>query len=325
MDPFEPHAPLPQEEIPEPRDDALEPDVPEDDEPYDEDFPCIRCGYNLRGLKPSGQCPECGARIRKSLNYASERILCLACMRPVHPSAAVCPNCKTPMHSAGATANYWKVAAHGVARDHKPSPPKPVKPFPWHVLAWITCAPLTAYCLLILSACLTHSPFPLALILGVGGAGVLFLVPPILLSRLHKRRLAAYRKIIEAERNPSSGNMSAAGGITDLPRQLPRPPVPPTIAWVFCAPLALVFFVLGANVALDAPGFMLAFVMIGILLLAPAIRASSTYKRRHYEYRRKISALLKEKEPPQSIAANPSPADGAAPPPADPASDAPTP
>jgi len=28
------------------------------------DAHCHRCGYNLRGLKPSGRCPECGAPVR---------------------------------------------------------------------------------------------------------------------------------------------------------------------------------------------------------------------------------------------------------------------
>ncbi len=31
------------------------------------DMPCARCGYNLRGLKPDGLCPECGTAIDWSL------------------------------------------------------------------------------------------------------------------------------------------------------------------------------------------------------------------------------------------------------------------
>jgi len=31
------------------------------------DVPCRRCGYNLRGLKPDGRCPECGTDVRVSL------------------------------------------------------------------------------------------------------------------------------------------------------------------------------------------------------------------------------------------------------------------
>ena len=33
-----------------------------------EDVPCLRCGYNLRGLKPHGVCPECGVSIDRSLH-----------------------------------------------------------------------------------------------------------------------------------------------------------------------------------------------------------------------------------------------------------------
>lgn len=30
---------------------------------FDEDLPCLTCGYNLRGLRPDGICPECGSTI----------------------------------------------------------------------------------------------------------------------------------------------------------------------------------------------------------------------------------------------------------------------
>jgi hypothetical protein len=33
-----------------------------------QDVPCLRCGYNLRGLKIDGLCPECGAPIARSLH-----------------------------------------------------------------------------------------------------------------------------------------------------------------------------------------------------------------------------------------------------------------
>ena len=86
------------------------------DDSFTEDLPCVRCGYNLRGLKPEGNCPECGAAISKSLEFALERILCLACMKPNHPSAAVCSGCGAPLHAAGATANYFRITPRGVRR-----------------------------------------------------------------------------------------------------------------------------------------------------------------------------------------------------------------
>jgi hypothetical protein len=38
------------------------------------DFACASCGYNLRRLRPDGQCPECGAAIAGSLDAAAERL-----------------------------------------------------------------------------------------------------------------------------------------------------------------------------------------------------------------------------------------------------------
>ncbi len=35
--------------------------------PIEIDRPCARCGYNLRGLKPDGHCPECGSSLAQSL------------------------------------------------------------------------------------------------------------------------------------------------------------------------------------------------------------------------------------------------------------------
>ena len=26
----------------------------------DQDLPCLKCGYNLRGLRDDGECPDCG-------------------------------------------------------------------------------------------------------------------------------------------------------------------------------------------------------------------------------------------------------------------------
>lgn len=33
----------------------------------DRDVACVNCGYNLRGLAPGGDCPECGSAVRQSL------------------------------------------------------------------------------------------------------------------------------------------------------------------------------------------------------------------------------------------------------------------
>jgi hypothetical protein len=35
--------------------------------PLDEDVPCAGCGYNLRGLAPTGRCPECGKAVQVSI------------------------------------------------------------------------------------------------------------------------------------------------------------------------------------------------------------------------------------------------------------------
>jgi len=49
-------------------DDAPEPDgVAAVIAAIETDQPCARCGYNLRGLRPDGHCPECGSSIEQSL------------------------------------------------------------------------------------------------------------------------------------------------------------------------------------------------------------------------------------------------------------------
>jgi hypothetical protein len=35
--------------------------------PLEEDVPCAGCGYNLRGLRPTGRCPECGRLVQVSI------------------------------------------------------------------------------------------------------------------------------------------------------------------------------------------------------------------------------------------------------------------
>ncbi|MGH7132185.1 MAG: hypothetical protein ACREJO_09605 [Phycisphaerales bacterium] len=55
-----------------PRADAAAPDLtapaPDLHSVLDSDFPCLRCGYNLRGLHHHGHCPECGTPIERSLS-----------------------------------------------------------------------------------------------------------------------------------------------------------------------------------------------------------------------------------------------------------------
>ena len=95
-------------------------EAPVSDELIEADMPCLRCGYNLRGLKPVGQCPECGARIEKTVEYVMARILCPVCMGPNHPTAAICIHCKSPVSGAAATASYWKTAAISDRRGREP-------------------------------------------------------------------------------------------------------------------------------------------------------------------------------------------------------------
>lgn len=108
-------------------------DLPISAELIDEDMPCIRCAYNLRGLKPDGRCPECGAPIEETIDYVMQRVLCPACLAPNHPSMAVCLVCGSPLTGAGATANYYRMAPVGARRkklnyEVEPDPP-PAGPF----------------------------------------------------------------------------------------------------------------------------------------------------------------------------------------------------
>jgi|GEM_PF-5180454 len=105
-----------------------------------ESLPCVRCGYDLRGLREDGRCPECGARIKLSLHFVNERVMCPACMAPNHPSVAVCSNCKSPIQNAAALANYFRPAPLPMRRhasnepeelevdDEPEAPPKPMSP-----------------------------------------------------------------------------------------------------------------------------------------------------------------------------------------------------
>ncbi len=273
-----------------PNDDAPDTDPGDDDIPFDKDIPCIRCDYNLRGLKPDGQCPECGASIRKSLNFAMERILCLACMRPVHPSVTKCPNCGAPMNSAASGANYWQVTPRGVARRKETSEPKPQKPFPWQVVTWIICSPLAGFLLL---GGLTARTESFAIKLYICIVGVLLLVPVIIISRIHKRRLAAYQRHLEEYEKTTLDRISAGGTAGRKPRTYPIPPPSPIIAWFICTPLALVFVVLSI---LTLPDVLLAIVLVAVavLLLMPALRASHQYRCQLWTYKKQMAAIKAE-------------------------------
>ena len=39
----------------------------------EQDVPCAGCGYDLRGLSPEGNCPECGFGIAKSVVNVATR------------------------------------------------------------------------------------------------------------------------------------------------------------------------------------------------------------------------------------------------------------
>jgi hypothetical protein len=87
----------------------------------EEDLPCVGCGYNLRGLKEDGKCPECGLAIGESVEIAMERVLCLACMRPNHPALQRCGHCGAPLSGAAATAGYWEATPSNVQRANMPA------------------------------------------------------------------------------------------------------------------------------------------------------------------------------------------------------------
>jgi hypothetical protein len=81
---------------------------PTTDQLIDEDLPCIKCSYNLRGLQDEGQCPECGTNIEETLDFALAQVLCPICLAPNHPSVSICEHCGSPVSGAASTADYYR-------------------------------------------------------------------------------------------------------------------------------------------------------------------------------------------------------------------------
>lgn len=103
----------------------------------DGDVPCVRCGYNLRGLRPEGHCPECGVWIAVSVGAEvarrkAERERAPQYLEAASPAWLLTLQRGCELCLAGATAllllglpagalfwvhqHYWfEVAAHNVA------------------------------------------------------------------------------------------------------------------------------------------------------------------------------------------------------------------
>ncbi len=65
-----------------------------------EDVSCIQCGYNLRGLRESGRCPECNTDIAISHHADFLQVSDVLCTKCGHDlcglsPAGQCPNCRT--------------------------------------------------------------------------------------------------------------------------------------------------------------------------------------------------------------------------------------
>ncbi len=61
-----------------------QPVVLDDDGCLTTNHACVDCGYNLRGLTPAGQCPECGAAVERSLHDDALAYVALSWLRTVH-------------------------------------------------------------------------------------------------------------------------------------------------------------------------------------------------------------------------------------------------
>ena len=102
--------------------------------------PCIRCGYNLRGLPMDINCPECGCPVNRTIVMIEQRALCPSCLVPVHPSATNCPRCGGPLNAAASIAGYAGGQLH-IPANYSNSPSLPS----FFVFMWIWWA-LTPLC-----------------------------------------------------------------------------------------------------------------------------------------------------------------------------------
>ena len=93
--------------------------------PIDVDCPCVRCGYNLRGLPEDINCPECGCPVGRTLEMLEARVLCPNCLAPTHPSQPNCQKCGAPLTSAGSVAAYAGGQLHIPARSSSSAPSSP--------------------------------------------------------------------------------------------------------------------------------------------------------------------------------------------------------
>jgi hypothetical protein len=76
--------------------------------PIRHDLPCIKCKYNLRGLRDGDRCPECGEAVGHTLDEIESNVLCTGCMAPNLASDVKCRVCGNALNNAGATSDYFR-------------------------------------------------------------------------------------------------------------------------------------------------------------------------------------------------------------------------